>query len=446
MTSGAEDRATWPSAGLTITRDELLRLIEDAGYPDTLDLRGAVFHNDESSDDFIANAIDLSPDAVAPLVDSYRRNNAGRDPPWLDRDGSVDLSGARLNSAILRRARLRGVDLSDAELRDALLEKAQLNHAYLARADLRGAWLAGAELQQAGLSDAWLERASLREAQLQGADATRANLQHADLSGASFEGANLAGSNLCAAHVHGTQLQDAILEFTQLQQLDMYPVESLAGAHWHGAFLDHTRMRREKLGHTIGDEQWAHSRPTEEGWHRELRPRLYRRANEAYLLLKNNFNQIGRYEDASWAYVKEQQMEKMAYYWEWRSRGWRLWRAWGSLSRWLRNWAYELATGYGERPWMPAVWAIVVVVAFMFIYAGAGSISPDFAGDPAQAHGSHSFVDALTHSIGAFATIGFNTLEPLGWGARLLTAVESAFGIGLFALFIFTLGNRMSRG
>jgi hypothetical protein len=51
----------------------------------------------------------------------------------------------------------------------------------------------------------------------------------------------------------------------------------------------------------------------------------------------------------------------------------------------------------------------------------------------------------FSSSISAFATIGFNTLEPVGWGARLLTALEAMFGIGLFALSVFTLGNRMRR-
>jgi len=195
-------------------------------------------------------------------------------------------------------------------------------------------------------------------------------------------------------------------------------------------------MRRDQLGRSIGDELTAHENPS---------PRAYHEASESYLLHKNNFLSLGRYEDAAWAYIKEQQMEKMAYRSEWRAHGWHLWKAWGSLWRWLRNWSYELLTGYGERTWMPVLWAIAVILAFATGYAVAGNISPDFAGDPATAQGSHDFLDALTHSIGAFATIGFNTLEPLGWGARLLTAIESALGVSLFALFIFTLGNRMSR-
>jgi hypothetical protein len=94
---------------------------------------------------------------------------------------------------------------------------------------------------------------------------------------------------------------------------------------------------------------------------------------------------------------------------------------------------------------MPVLWALAIILGFAVGYAVAGNIAPNFAGDPTAAQGSHDFSDALTHSIAAFATMGFNTLEPLGWGARLLTAIESALGIGLFALFVFTLGNRMSR-
>jgi len=107
--------------------------------------------------------------------------------------------------------------------------------------------------------------------------------------------------------------------------------------------------------------------------------------------------------------------------------------------RWLRNWLYELTTGYGERPQMPLVWAIAVIAAFTAVYAVAGNVASGGGG------ATHDLVTALTHSIAAFATVGFNTLEPVGWGARLLTAIEAMFGIGLFALFVFTLGNRMRR-
>jgi len=255
------------------------------------------------------------------------------------------------------------------------------------------------------------------------------------------------------------QLEGAHLEDAQLERVDMYGVASLVGVCWRGALLEYTRIDRRHLGQSIGDESDAHRRGSAGSWGNRLKSEAYRGASEAYLLLKNNFNQIGRYEDASWAYVKEQQMEKMAHYWrwrawgqwedvdygrEWRSWGWRASRAWGPFWRWLRNWAYELATGYGERVYMPVLWAIVVVVVFAGIYAAAGNIASGDVGS-LQGQTTHSPLTALVHSISAFATIGFNTLEPQGSVARLLTAVEAMFGVGLFALFIFTLSNRMSR-
>ena len=90
------------------------------------------------------------------------------------------------------------------------------------------------------------------------------------------------------------------------------------------------------MGQRIGDELTADRKKTSDQYHS---------AKEAYLLLKNNFNQIGRYEDASWAYVKEQQMEKMAYYWEWHPYRWDAVPVFGSLARRLvwPAWAIPLA-------------------------------------------------------------------------------------------------------
>ena len=421
MTTDTEDRHSWPQNGQVIRRDELLRLIEEIRMPVFLDLRGAVFVGDGQEEEPRLNPIDLSPETLAPLAAAYKQEQGGSRPAWLGRTGGVNLAGAELQAA----------DFTSAQLRKACLSGAQLQTADLSGAQLQGADLSGAQPQGADLSGAQLQGAFLINAQLQGADLEDAQLQRAHLSGAQLQGAVLIDAQLEGAHLEGAQLQ----------RLDMYSVVSLVGAHWGRAFLEYTRIDRRDMGQSIGDEDEAYrhgSAGSEDKW---LKAAAYRDAGEAYLLLKNNFNQIGRYEDASWAYVKEQQVEKTAYYWEWRALGW---RARGSLWRWLRNWAYELATGYGERVYMPVLWAIVVVAVFAGIYAVAGNIASGDVG-ALQGEPTHNPLIALVHSISAFATIGFNTLEPQGWGARLLTALEAMFGVGLFALFIFTLGNRMSR-
>ena len=248
-------------------------------------------------------------------------------------------------------------------------------------------------------------------------------LQGARLAGARLQRAVLVGAQLQGAFLVGAQLQGAVLAGAQLSRVDMYQVESLDGALWQGAFLDHTRIKRESLGKAIGDDIEAREKKTAEAYHI---------ASEAYLLLKNNFNQIGRYEDVSWAYVKEQQMEKMAHYCEWRAHGWQFWRAWGPFWRWLRNWAYELATGYGERPWNPIIGGLLAILAFAGGFCATRAIG--------------NFWDALVYSIATFATFNLARLEPQGRGMEVASSLEAILGISVLALVVFTLGNRMSRG
>ncbi len=407
-----DDPTTWRHEGVKIDLLRLLKLIEKNRTPVNLDLHGCSMLN-----------IDARPQALQPHADAYvpRRGSAAK-PPWL---------WARAE---------RGVNLTEAHLEYADLE--------------------GAHLEQARLWNAQLESTDLGLAHLEHARLWRAHLRHADLR---------------LAH----------LEHAQLWEADLH------GAFWYGVYLERTGLRREHLGPAIGDELAAKGRARHSS--------TFHSAREAYMTLKTNFDSIGRYDDASWAYVKEQQMEKAMHFpttpghrWIRRRvrRGHRRWLkrkparlgrfvrasilgrlqwAWLHLCllvgfspsdiksrirakkgeyidrpRWLRNWAYELLTGYGERPHMPVVWAAVVVLLFALIYAAAGNIA---SGDVGALEGqpTHSPITALVHSISAFATIGFNTLEPQGWGARLLTAIEAMLGIGLFALFVFTLGNRMRR-
>lgn len=389
MTTDTEDRSTWPRNRQIIRRADLLRLIEENRGSYGLDLRGAVLVGDGPSKGLWEDPLDLSPEALVPLAEAYREANGGSDPPWVASGGGINLQQAQLQRADLAYARLRGAGLLGAQLQGADLLDAELQGADLGYARLPGAFLFGAQLQGAVLRGAQLQGAVLRDAQLQAADLTDA----------------------------------------QLQGVDMYSVERLDGVHWYGALLDHTRIKRESLGEAIGDESLAH---------KAKKPWAHHHAKEAYLLLKNNFNQIGRYEDASWAYVKEQQMERMAFYWEWHPHGWKAWRAWGPLRRWLRNWAYELLTGYGERPWNAVCAGVAAILAFAvgFWATGIGT-----------GRGALAFLDCLVYSIATFATFNLARpdLNPEGRGIEIASSLEAILGISVLALIVFTLGNRMSR-
>ena len=284
-----DDRSTWRLDREGIELPALLKMIERKGHS-AMNLHGAVLSPDASGE-----PLDCSPQILKTYMDAYV-SERGSLPPW---------AGA-------------GITLQEAHL-----ERAQLIEARLPNANLNGAHL---------------EHASLWRAHLEGASLHSAHLQHAQLENAHLEHAILRFAHLENAVLWGAHLDDADLRKTRLQDVDLYDVASLAGVRWYGAFLDRTRMNRHQLGSAIGDETWAQS---------EKRAEAYLEAAEAYLLLKNNFVTLGRYGDVGWAYIKERQMAKMAYHWGWR---WRFWRAWPAFGRWLRNWAYEALTGYGERP------------------------------------------------------------------------------------------------
>jgi uncharacterized protein YjbI with pentapeptide repeats len=405
------------ASGTHLEAGDILALIEGHGAPEKLDLSGCYLPR-----------INLGRTALEDELARWRADGASGEPPWR----SVLNEGISLGSCILHATYLNGANLE------------------------------GADLTLSNLTDVKLINANL----------DRTLLWHSDLTGAYIEESWFRWADFRGTHLQGVDLYDAHLD----------------NAFWYGAILDKTRMRRERLGRAIGEELAAKGqRPL-----RSLRSsQTFHHAREAYLALKTNFDSIGRYDDAAWAYVKERQMDKAMHFPTTVGHGWirselrrgtRRWRkrnpgrlrrfarssifgrvrwAWLHLRvlirlcppdvknqtgeehvdrpRWLRTWLYEAICGYGENAWLPLVWAVVVVAVFTAIYAAAGNVASGDGG------ATHNVLTALTHSIAAFATVGFNTLEPVGWGARLLTAIEAMFGIGLFALFVFTLGNRMRR-
>jgi uncharacterized protein YjbI with pentapeptide repeats len=397
-----DDSSTWRHKGEKIDLSRLLQLIEENGGPEGLDLHGADL-----------SELDASPEPLCLHAEAYAREH-GPDvrPPWLARDATLpqldDQDGINLSGAHLESADLYGGHLQNARLMDARLENADLMVAHL---------------QNARLGYAHLGRARLYRAQLQNADLSHADLENADLGGALLESTGLEQAHMENANLWGAHLKDADLQSAHLEDADLGGAR-LDGALWYGCYLARTRIRRDSLGQAIGDELMAHEEKT---------PGDYRDASETYLLLKNHFNSIGRYEDASWAYVKEQQMEKMAYYREWVSCGWQIWSACGPLWRWLRNWLYELTTGYGERPWNPVGVAAFSILAFAFGYSLSGGV--------------HGFADALIYSLATFATFNLARpeVQPQGTGMEMASSLEALLGIGILALFVYTLGNRMSR-
>jgi len=111
----------------------------------------------------------------------------------------------------LRQADLREVDLSRLDLHGANLMSANLQGTHLWQTNLRGASLLGADLQAAEVSLANLQGATLYRANLEGAALSHANLQQADLRYAKLQGARLRAAHLRDTNLEGAKWGDYVL-------------------------------------------------------------------------------------------------------------------------------------------------------------------------------------------------------------------------------------------
>jgi hypothetical protein len=224
--------------------------------------------------------------------------------------------------------------------------------------------------------------------------------------------------------------------------VDFFGAKTLKGAYFYNAFLDDTRLKREQLGREIGEELGG----------------VYDLAREAYLALKNNFAEIGRYRDESWAYVKERQMGKMCSA-PWRARkfygksqledsgesrlpAWHprvLWFYLRHTLKWLSDWFVELLCGYGESIWRVLFWMLLVVLGFAAYYQVSHAVVTS------SQEAATSLWDHLIFSLGAFTTLQPTRLQAARPGVELLTTIQAIIGISLAGLLGFVAGNRIRR-
>lgn len=445
------------------TREEILQMIEDKGGPEGLDLSGADL-----------SGIDLGYEAIQRALAGRRESSReGPTPIWYSAEtGGINLQkatliGSDLSKANIQWANLKGAYLMTANLQSSIakhaaLQESALSHAniqtaHLGGANLQSADLTGASLQNTILEDADLKEANLPEANLQSAILHRANLrkanlhgsnlqnallwdadlQGADLQGANLQKARLEGTNLQGANLHGAilrqtilrkanlkyanlswadldearlreaNLQGANLRVAKLDKVDLSVVENLSEAWWHHAILDRTRIKWQGLIH-IGEEI----------------AREWEEAKEAYLILKDNFNDLGQYDHARECYIKERQMERKVHQ---QNKRWWPW-LWLTLFRWTST--------YGQNPVAVLLWTVGWVVLFAAIYliflASGMRIAPD----------QWTEWWPFLYSMASFATLEFSGFEAVSPWAKFATSIESIIGIFWLAYFVYALANR----
>ena len=331
----------------------------------------------------------------------------------------------RLQAAIATHGGPEGLNLAGADLSGLDLSLMDLHGIVLSRRveDGLSTYLLSTNLQKTDLSSSNLQNADLHHANLHGADLLMANLQATKLTFTTLQEARLMLADMSGADVSYADLSGANLLFAKLQ-----------GVRFYLARLNHTTLKREQLGPAIGDELAGE----------------YREARDAYLALKQNFEDLGDYEAAGWAYRKERRMEKLwARQKAHKARSERNWgEAVANCAKYASDQLVEWVCDYGE-----GIWRVVGALAAVWIIFAAvyGLIAGVWGPWQETAMGQMREITRNPIHLLAFSLGAMTTLEPAGLEARSMLAMhvlmplEALLGIFFAGLLGFVAGNRIRR-
>ncbi len=233
--------------------------------------------------------------------------------------------------------------------------------------------------------------------------------ENANFSMAVFQG---------SAHISPEFIKEEIsFSFATLENVSLTPLglDEHAFIDLRNAILRNTQIRREDIeGHIVQEQT-----------------KDFSGAKEIYLILKNNFNTLGRYDDQSWAFQKEKEMERKSYF---KNRNYPMW-TWSKFLSFLY--------GYGERPERVIISATVIIVFFAFLFMNLGIITSEkveLRHNIFRLKGMcwKDFWSCLYFSVVTFTTLGYGDFRPLKGRSRSAAGLEAFIGAFMMALFVYT--------
>jgi len=206
-------------------------------------------------------------------------------------------------------------------------------------------------------------------------------------------------------------------------------------------------------------------------------------AKEIFLLLKNNFHSIGRYEDESWAFKKEKDMERLSYSFKSYSKNAEteakksegktkkekrskinLYFSWlkdNKFRKWLWSCFCNAIYGYGEKPQHVVLSAVFIIFLFAISFSIIGIANPEIIelntttiqqnpGNIAYLTSKgllknniiRNFSDSFYFSTITFTTLGYGDFRSLEGLGRILAGSEAFIGAFMMALFVYTFARR----
>ena len=200
------------------------------------------------------------------------------------------------------------------------------------------------------------------------------------------------------------------------------------------ALLKDTKIKKEQIEHHIIQEK----------------EERFFKAQEIYLLLKNNFHSIGQYDDESWAFGKEKEMERKSNC------------HFKTLHKWLGSCFLNAIYGYGEKPERVFLSAILIILIFACVFMNCGIASPPSGNLPKYnilkelstgilygdllnkyvAIPKEQAIKSLYFSTVTFTTLGLGDFTPVDNRGRIYVGLEAFIGAFMMALFVYTFARR----
>jgi len=204
---------------------------------------------------------------------------------------------------------------------------------------------------------------------------------------------------------------------------------------------------------------------------------------EIYLLIKNNFHSIGRYDDESWAFTKERDMERMSKsfysllskYKKYslfktilkksnsfkrvivKLKIFRKWLFSKKSIKWFNLSFLDFIYQYGESPRRVIRFALIIIFLFAIILNFSGIVNSDRTNLIIEfikkSQGDEytlrylgpilgNFLDCLYFSVVTFTTLGYGDFQPAVGLSRIFVSLESIIGAITMALFVYTFARR----
>ena len=174
-------------------------------------------------------------------------------------------------------------------------------------------------------------------------------------------------------------------------------------------------------------------------------PRSVEGLEQTYLEAKQGAADVGDSETGSMFFVRELRYRRRRYAAHTRTATHTTPHRIDAALRWVTNGFLDLIAGYGERPQRTAFLALAVILGCAAAFPATQGL---VAGDEVVTYSSHglvAIVDSLYFSIVTFATLGLGDVHPVGTLGRFIAASEGLVGAFLTAVFVFSLGRRVTR-